>query len=67
MIVDIFDATMIVEGSPELTEYEGNEDDYAEACQVLIDSGVAWQLQGSIGRACAAMLLAGICHEPELA
>lgn len=48
---------MIVEG-----EQEG---DFAEACQHLIDTGMAWQLQGFIGRTCHDMIEQGICSFPH--
>ncbi len=41
---------------------ELNEDDTVELFQSLIDSGLAWQLQGSYGRMAAALIEAGECH-----
>ena len=55
--MDTFTATMIIEGVDEV-----EEDEYFEAGQVLIDSGLAWSLQGFFGRACQALIDAGHCH-----
>jgi len=49
----------------ELMEYEAGELDEAhtvEMFQRLIDTGLAWQLQGSYGRAAIAMIEGGVCH-----
>lgn len=56
-----FDAAMILDGCWELTPYAPCEDDYIEACQHLIDTGLAWKLQGHVGRTCHAMIEAGHC------
>jgi hypothetical protein len=56
-----FDATMIVEGQWELTDYEESEEIFIEACQHLIDTGLAWTLQGYFGRICSDMISNGIC------
>lgn len=53
-----FEAVMIVEGVQECPD----EETYTEACQLLIDTGLAWQLQGSFGRACRTMIDSGECH-----
>jgi len=59
-----FEATMIVEGCWEMTGYEPSEEAYLEAAQMLIDTGLAWQLQGAFGRACVALIEAGHCTAP---
>lgn len=51
-----FDATMIAEGAQEATQ-----DEQIEAWQYLIDTGLAWQLQGSFGRTAAQLIEEGIC------
>lgn len=57
--LDIFTAAMIVDGAD---GYEvETEAEYAEALQVLIDSGVAWQLQGRVGRTARDFIEAGLC------
>ena len=52
-----FDAVMIVEGA-----LEADEDTYIRAAQRLIDSGLAWSLQGFFGRACADLIDRGLCR-----
>ena len=59
--MQIFDATMIVEGSWELTDYEPTEENYLAAAQMLIDTGLAWQLQGFFGRVCQQLIDQGDC------
>ena len=59
--MDKFTATMIIEGVEEIE----TEEEYFEAGQVLIDSGLAWSLQGFFGRACQALIDAGHC-KPKL-
>lgn len=56
-----FDAAMIVEGCWELTDYPPSEETYIQAAQRLIDSGLAWSLQGFFGRACQALIDEGYC------
>jgi hypothetical protein len=51
------EAVMIAEGVQ-----EADEDTQIEAWQVLIDTGMAWSLQGSFGRQAAAMIESGVCH-----
>ena len=51
-----FEATMIAEGVE-----EADEATQIEAWQYLIDTGLAWKLQGCFGRQAAAMIEAGIC------
>ena len=55
--MDRFTAVMIVEGVE-----EADEKRYIEACQLLIDTGMAWTLQGFFGRTCKAMIDAGHCR-----
>lgn len=59
--MDDFTATMIVEGCWEMVNTEPSEEAYLEAAQHLIDTGLAWQLQGFFGRTCAALIDAGHC------
>ena len=40
-----------------------NEQDEIAAWQHLIDTGLAWTLQGWFGRAAIALIEAGICHK----
>ena len=45
--------------------YEAGELDEprtVELFQELIDTGLAWQLQGSYGRTAQALIKAGVCH-----
>lgn len=39
------------------------KDEQIEAWQHLIDTGLAWTLQGWFGRNAAALIKQGICHE----
>ena len=61
--MDTIDATMIIEGVvPE--RYYGQ---VVDAWQLLIDTGLAWQLQGCYGRTAQALIEKGICNAPERA
>lgn len=51
-----FTAMMIAEGS-----YSADEDEQIAAWQTLIDTGLAWQLQGWFGRTAQALINDGIC------
>ena len=55
--MDDFTATMICEGVD-----EADEETTIEAWQHLIDSGLAWTLQGSFGRKAAELIEQGVCH-----
>ena len=55
-----FEATMIAEGEQ---EPESNEQ-YIQAWQHLIDTGLAWSLQGFFGRTASAMVQQGLCYVP---
>jgi len=45
---------------------EGNldEEELVELFQYLIDTGLAWQLQGRIGRTAQDLIESGLCHRP---
>ena len=51
-----FDAVMIAEGVQ-----EADQETVIEAWQTLIDTGLAWQLQGFFGRTAQNLIDAGIC------
>lgn len=53
-----FEAVMIAEG----VEPADDETQLIEAWQRLIDSGLAWRLQGWFGRQAAALIEAGVCE-----
>tara|TARA_Y200000002_G_scaffold365135_1_gene354735 strand:- start:288 stop:488 length:201 start_codon:yes stop_codon:yes gene_type:complete len=53
------EAIGIAEG---LTEPE-NEEHYYAAWQQLIDTGLAWSLQGWFGRTAMYLIEQGVCHE----
>lgn len=58
--MDTFTAIMIAEGADEAE----SEEQAIDAWQHLIDTGLAWQLQGSFGRTAQALIEQGICHLP---
>jgi len=60
-----YDATMICEGvmDPPGVTPEEQEKSYIAAWQQLIDTGLAWSLQGWFGRRAAALIREGICRE----
>ena len=57
--MDTFTATMIAEGAEEATEEE-----QIEAWQLLVDTGLAWQLQGCFGRTARDLIEAGVVTAP---
>jgi len=57
--LDNFTAVGIAEGFIEAK----SKKQVIAAWQYLIDSGLAWNLQGSFGRQAHAMIEAGICHK----
>lgn len=59
--MDSYDAVMICEG-----EKEADEQTQIAAWQYLIDTGMAWTLQGWFGRRAAEMIEQGICHRKEV-
>jgi len=54
--MDAYTATMIAEGVQ-----EADEETQVAAWQHLIDTGLAWQLQGSFGRMAAQLIENGVC------
>lgn len=61
----IFDASMIADGEWDLTDFEESEDNLIAAYQLLVTTGVAWQLQGRVGREAMALARAGVIVIPE--
>lgn len=59
--MDTFTATMIAEG----VEEAESKEQYLEAWQVLVDSGLCWQLQGWFGRTASALIEAGHINPPS--
>lgn len=55
-----YDAVAACEGFDGI---EHDEIDLISAWQFLIDSGLAWSLQGSFGRQAKYMIDAGVCHD----
>ena len=43
---------------------EGTEEEQLEAWQHLVDTGLAWTLQGFFGRTAKALIEGGYIHEP---
>uniref|UniRef100_A0A6M3LR92 DUF7417 domain-containing protein n=1 Tax=viral metagenome TaxID=1070528 RepID=A0A6M3LR92_9ZZZZ len=58
MKMDNYTAVSIAEG---FCEHEPTEQEQINAWQHLIDTGLAWSLQGWFGRTAAALIEQGIC------
>jgi len=56
--MDAYTATGIAEGFVEAE----NEDQVLEAWQFLVDTGLAWQLQGRFGRTARDLIDQGLIH-----
>ena len=56
--MDNYTATMIAEGMIEAD----NEEQVIEAWQHLVDTGLAWQLQGSFGRMAQQLINKGVIN-----
>ena len=54
-----FEAVMLAEGVDEAS----SEEELISAWQHLIDTGLAWTLQGWFGRTAKGLITEGICHE----
>ena len=64
--MDNFTATMIAEGQFELVGIEDGElteEMYLEAWQHLVNTGLAWQLQGWFGRTAKNLIILGIINK----
>lgn len=59
--MDDYTAIGIAEGFIACNE----EGEYLQAWQHLIDTGLAWQLQGSFGRTAQALIEDGYCTPPS--
>jgi len=57
-----YDAIAIIE---DINDGVYNEEEYLEAWQLLVDTGLAWQLQGWYGRRAHALIQDGLINRPE--
>jgi hypothetical protein len=57
-----FEAAMIADGEWEMSGFEVNEENYYAAYQYLVDTGMAWTLQGRIGREAHRLLELGVIN-----
>lgn len=62
--MDTFVAAMIADGEWGLAGVEPSEENYLAAYQYLIDTGLAWTLQGRIGRTARDLIERGFCVIP---
>ena len=59
--MDSYMAVALAEGFEEAE----SEDQVIEAWQYLIDSGMAWSLQGTFGRTAMGLIEQGVCTAPQ--
>lgn len=57
----------IIDGIIAYEEGRLTEEEVIELFQALVDSGLAWTLQGRYGRTARALIEAGLCHKPSSA
>lgn len=55
-----YEAAAIIGGWMEPADYE----EYLAAASHLVESGLAWRLEGSVGRLCADLIAAGEINPP---
>jgi len=60
-LLSTYDACAIVEG---WRDGDVSKEEYIEATQLLIDSGLWLQLQGTTGRICNSLIEKGLCQLP---
>jgi hypothetical protein len=60
--MDSYTATGIAEGFIEAD----SEEQVLEAWQTLVDTGLAWQLQGWFGRTASQLIASGYINAPEV-
>lgn len=59
--MDTYTAVLILEGEQDAETLE----EYLAAAQHLVDTGLAWQLQGFFGRTCEALIEQGLIKAKE--